>query len=118
MSLTINTKTYTPDSFGSNQVGYNGPAKSGTLKDDIVLRRTAAKPTTTFSGLSRTSAKLTRTLGLTNALTPTGDALIEVSVATPVGYTAADVDALLNDMGSFVSSASFKTHVKTPQVNF
>lgn len=118
MSLSINAKTYTADSFQTNQVGYNGPSKTGSVKDDAVLRRTAVKGTKTFSGMSRTSAKLTRTLSLTNALTPVGEAIIDVQVAIPVGYTAADVDTLLNDMGAFVASASFKTHVKTPQVAF
>lgn len=118
MSLPINSKTYTADSFATNQVGYNGPGKTGSTKDDVVLRRTAPKATAAFSGMSRTSAKLTRTLALTNALTPVGEAIIDIQVAVPVGYTAADVDTLLNDMGAFLASASFKTHVKTPQVAF
>lgn len=118
MSLTINTKTYTSDSFQKDTVGYIGSLKTVTVKDDVKLARTAPKPTAVFSGLGRTSAKMTRTLTLTGALTPTGDAICEISVSVPVGYTAADVDTLLNDMGSFLSSASFKTHVKSQQVSF
>lgn len=118
MSLTINAKTFTADSFGVNAVGYFGPAHTLTLKDDVRLGRVAPKPTTVFSGVGRTSAKLTRTLTLTSALTTTGDAILEISVSMPVGSASADVDAILNDMGSFLSSASFKTHVKGQQISF
>lgn len=118
MSLTFNTKTYTADSFQQNIVGYNGAAKTVSAKDDLQLKRTQPKPTSTYSGVGRTEAKLTRTHTLTGALTPSGDARITVSVDVPVGVASADVDALLNDMGALVSSASFKTHVKSQQINF
>lgn len=118
MSLTINAKTYTADSFGVNAVGYIGSLKTVSVKDDVSLKRTAPKPTAVFSGVGRTSAKLTRTLALTGALTPASDALVDISVSVPVGFTGADVDALLNDMGSFLASASFKTHVKAQQINY
>lgn len=118
MSLTINAKTYTADSFATNQVGYNGPGKSASASDDVVLRRTAPKATATFSGLARTSFKMTRTFALTGALTPSGQAILQIDVAVPVGFAAADVDALLNDCGALLASASFKTHVKVPQINF
>jgi hypothetical protein len=118
MSLTINAKTYTADSFQSNLVGYIGPLKTVSVKDDTRLSRTAPKTTTTFSGVGRTTAKLTRTLTLTGAATLTGDAICEINVSVPVGYTAADVDTLLNDMGSFLASATFKSHVKQQQISF
>jgi hypothetical protein len=118
MSLTVNAGTYTADSFNKDSIGYIGPAKTVSVKDDVKLSRTAPKPTASFSGLGRTSAKITRTLALTAALTPTGDAIGEVLVAVPVGYTAANVDSILNDMGAFVASASFKTHVKSQQVAY
>lgn len=118
MALTINAKTYTADSFQKDQVGYIGTAKTVTVKDDVKLGRTAPKPTSVFSGLGRTQAKLTRTLTLTGALTPTGDAICQIDVAVPVGYTAGDIDTLLNDMGAFLASASFKSHVKSQQVSF
>lgn len=118
MSLPINAKTYNADSFQQNQVGYIGSLKTVSVKDDVVLKRTAPKESDTFSGVGRTSAKLTRTLTLTGAKSPTGDAICEISVSVPVGFTAADVDAILNDMGSFLASASFKTHVKSQQVSY
>jgi hypothetical protein len=118
MSLSINSKTYTADSFQKDTVGYIGTGKTVTVKDDVKMARTAPKPTTTFSGVGRTQAKLTRTLTLTGALTPNWDAIVAIDVSVPAGYTAADVDAMLNDMGAFLASASFKTHVKSQQVAF
>lgn len=118
MSLTINAKTYTADSFGTSAVGYIGSLKTVTVKDDVSLRRTAPKATAVFSGVGRTQAKMTRTLTLTGALTPQGEALVDISVSVPVGFASADVDSLLNDMGAFLASASFKAHVKTQQISF
>jgi hypothetical protein len=119
MSLTVNAGTYNLDSYVSkDQVAYIGPAKTVSVKDDVKLSRTAPKPTVTFSGVGRTSAKLTRTLTLTGSLTPTGDAICQIDVSVPVGYTAANIDTLLNDMGAFLASATFKTHVKSQQINF
>jgi len=118
MSLTVNAKTFNADSFGVNAVGYIGVLKTVTVKDDLSLKRTAPKPTDVFSGVGRTTAKLTRTLTLTGAKTTLSDALCEINVSVPVGYAGADVDALLNDMGSFLASASFKTHVKSQQISF
>lgn len=118
MSLTIDAKTYTADSFQQNKVGYIGAAKSVSVMDDVVLARTQPKPSATFSGVGRTTAKLTRTLTLTGALTPTGSGIVEVNVSVPVGFASADVDVLLNDFGAFVASASFKAHVKAQQIAF
>lgn len=118
MALTINAKTYTADSFQKDAVGYIGTGKTVTVKDDVKLARTAPKPTALFSGLGRTSAKMTRTLTLTGAQTPTGDVILEISVAVPVGAASGDIDTLLNDGGSFLASASFKTHVKSQQVSY
>lgn len=89
-----------------------------SVKDDVALKRTAPKSTDVFSGLGRTEAKLVRTLNLTAAKTTTGDATVSISVAVPVGYSSGDVDTLLNDFGSFLASATFKTHVKSQQINF
>jgi hypothetical protein len=118
MALTINAKTFTADSFQKDSVGYIGTGKTVTVKDDVKLSRTAPKPTSVFSGLGRTQAKMTRTLTLTGALTPTGDMICQIDVAVPVGYTAADIDTMLNDMGSFLASADFKTHVKSQKVSY
>lgn len=118
MALIFNTKTYNADSYQQNRVGYIGAAKTASVKDDLALGRTQPKPSPVFSGVSRTNAKLARTFTLTGALTPVGDAIIEVSVSVPVGYASADVDALLNDMGALVSGADFKTHVKSQKITY
>ena len=118
MTLSINAKTYTGNAYAPTSVGYNGPTKTASVKDDCRLSQTNPKPTDVFSGLGRTQAKLTRTLTLTGALTTTGDAILTIDVAIPVGFSGTDVDTLLNDMGAFLASATFKTHVKTPQVAF
>lgn len=118
MSIVFNTKTYSANTFNANSVDYIGAAKSISTKDDLVLRRTAAKPTPVFSGVGRASAKLTRTLALTGAVTPSHDAIVNIDVSVPVGYTAADVDALLNDFGALVSGADFKTLVKAQKINY
>lgn len=118
MSLTINAKTYTADSFQQNSVGYIGSAKTVSVKDDVQLKRVAPKATSVFSGVGRTQAKLTRTVTLTSALTPSGDAILSIDVSVPVGMTSADIDSMLNDFGAFLASASFKTHVKAQQINY
>jgi len=88
-----------------------------SVKDAVVLARTAPKPTTVFSGVGRTMAKLTRTCSLTAALTPTADAIVQVDSQVPVGAAAADVDALCNDLGSWIASAQFKALLKQQLVN-
>lgn len=118
MPLTVNAKTYTADSFAAGSVSYNGPAKTSSVKDNILLRRTDPKPTATDSGVAHTLCKLTRTNTLTGAKTPTWDMIVKIEVSVPVGSASADIDAALNDLGAFLGSATFKTHVKEPRVNF
>lgn len=118
MSLTVNAKTYNADSHGVNAEGYAGPAHTMTVKDYIRLLRVAPKPTATFSGVGKTSCKLTRTNTLTGALTPTWDGIYEFSSSVPVGTAGADVDSALNDLGALIASASFKLMVKNQQINF
>jgi len=118
MALSINAKAFTADSFSKDSVAYIGAGKTVSVKDDAKLSRVAPKPTVSFSGLGRTQAKLTRTLTLTGALTPTGDTICQIDVSIPVGCAGADIDTLLNDMGAFLASASFKTHVKSQQISF
>jgi len=118
MTMTVNAKTYTGNGYGANAVTYLGPAHTVSLADDIRLGFTLPKPTTSFSGVGRSSAKLTRTLTLTGALTTTGNAILDISVSIPVGAAGADIDSLMNDMGSFLSNATAKTFVKNQQIAF
>lgn len=118
MAIVFNAKTYSADSYAINSVGYVGAGKTASVKDDLLLSRSAPKQTDVFSGLSRTEAKLTRTLTLTGAKTTTGDGKVRVLVDVPVGYASADVDALLNDAGALVSGADFKAHVKAQKISY
>jgi hypothetical protein len=118
MPLTVNAKTYSADSVGPNLVSYAGPAHTASVSDKIALGRTSAKPTSLFSGVVRTDGKLTRTLTLTGALTPTGTAILEIKTSVPVGTPAADIDSMLNDMGAFLASATYKDIVKKSAINF
>lgn len=118
MTITVNASTYTADSYASDAVGYRGPSNTLTVVDVLRLLRVAPKPTAVFSGVGKTSNKLTRTLTLTGALTPTANAILEISVSVPVGASGTDVDAMLNDMGAYLASAAFKTHVKNQQIAY
>lgn len=118
MSLTINAKTYTADRLGLDSVGYIGPLHTMSSLDVMVLGRTPPKPTPTFSGIGRTSGKLSRTLTLTGALTPTGVGSATFNVSIPVGAASADIDAILNDLGAFIASATYKTIVKNQAINY
>jgi hypothetical protein len=118
MSLVFNAKTYNADKFGADAVGYIGAAKTLSVMDDVQLSRVAPKPTVAFSGVSRTQLKGTRTLTLTGALTPTGQAILTVGVSIPVGAASADIDALLNDFGAWLAGADAKTHVKTQKISY
>jgi hypothetical protein len=118
MTLTVNAKAYNADSYGSNSVGYIGPTKTASTKDDLVLRRTAAKPTSTFSGVARAQAKLTRTMTLTGAKTPSWEGIFDIQASIPVGFAAADVDAMCADIGAYVASADFKNLLKTQKISY
>lgn len=118
MSLTINTKPYTPDSSSKDQSVYVGPLRSIAVLDNLVLGRVAPKPVKDFSGVGRSNAKLTRTLNLTGALTLMGDAIIQLGTSVPVGAADADVDALINDFAAYVASDDFKTLVKKQRISF
>ena len=93
MSLTINAKTFNADSYGVNAVGYFGPAHTMTLADDVRLLRVLPKPTVVFSGVGRTSSKLTRTVTLTGALTTSANLIVEINVSAPVGAAGASYPA-------------------------
>jgi hypothetical protein len=118
MSLSINTKTYVGDNFAPDAVGYKGPAHTLSVTDFLLLGRVLPKPTTTFSGVGRTQAKLTRTLTLTGALTPTGQAINTINHSIPVGASGTDIDAMLDDMGAFLASADYKTYVKQQLISY
>lgn len=117
MSLTVNAKTYTADRISPDAVVYNGPAHTMSVLDDIKLSRTAAKPTSSFSGVQRYYLDCTRTHTLTGALTATASGSFKSAFNLPVGIASADVDAYCNDLGAYIASAAFKTLVKAATIN-
>lgn len=118
MSLVFNTKTYPADGFGVNVISYAGPARTVSLKDDLSMKRVLPKPTATFSGVGRTAAKLTRTMTLAGALTPTWDGIIEINVTLPVGTPDASADALVADAAALLATSSFLEMVKKQKISF
>lgn len=118
MALVFNTKTYTANSYEKDVVGYIGAAKTITTKDDLALTRGQPHVSATFSGQSKAEAKLTRTLSLTDAKTPTGDIIVKTQVYAPVGAAGADIDTALNDHGALISGADFKSVVKSQKISF
>jgi len=117
MSLTVNAKAYTVDSSNGSAFSYQGPANTTSVKDRLVQKSVPAKPTATFSGLSRFSVYLYRTHTLTGAKTPTADGSAKVDFSLPVGIANGDVDSYCNDLGAYIASAAFKTAIKAGQAN-
>lgn len=115
MAITFDTKTYNADGYGANSATYIGPAKTGTVKDDLRLARTAAKATATYSGNNRRQAKYVRNYALTGALTTRGDLIGDCSFSVPVGVSDADVDAYCVSLSALIATAAFKTFLKTGQ---
>lgn len=118
MALTVNAKAYAMDTFVSpNAVQYFGPANTASVKDVIILRRVAAKPTSTFSGINRVSVKLVRSHTLTGALTTSADSISEFSCGFPYGAPTADADAISNDLGAWIATTAFKNLLKNMLIN-
>jgi len=118
MSITIDSVAYSLDAQTSpTSVRYASPANTVSAKDLVQLARTAPKPSAAFSGVARASAKFTRTVDLTGAITPKGDIICEVSFSVPVGAADADVVELCDDVGEFVASASCEALAKAGKIN-
>jgi hypothetical protein len=101
MTITVNTKDYVRDSSpNANTEVYRGPNATASVKDALLLSRTAAKPTDTFPGMAKSRGKFTRTVEY--ATGKYADAIIEFTSSFPVGTAEADVDALRDDMGDFL----------------
>jgi hypothetical protein len=108
MSITLNTLTYSQDSFANpNKVIYTGPVNTFSIKDLLILGRVAPKPTSTFRGIARSQVKRTQTVVLDDG--SYADAIITVDFSFPVGMTQAVADNLRNDVGDFVISSDAGT---------
>jgi len=118
MSLTINAKSVTADSFATNAVGYVAPAHTLSWKDDLRLARTLPKPTSLFSGVARGQSKWSRSFTLTGAATTVHDGILDLSTSFPVGAASADIDSLINDFAAWMAHASFKTFIKNQTISY
>jgi hypothetical protein len=114
MPIVVDSQSYVRDvATSANSVPYIGPANTVSTVDQLAMSRIAPKPTSTFSGVSRCEGKLTRTCVLTNAKTPTWEAIGKSNITFPVGMSGADQDEFLDDFALFVASAEFKALAKT-----
>lgn len=114
MSLSaINTKTYAFDSNTADNAKYAGPANDFDTKDILELKRTAAKPTATFPGVARSSAKFSRTVVIGGV---SYTAIAEANFSIPVGMVGADIDSLRDDLGDFLISANGDNLVEKHQI--
>lgn len=103
MTITVNTKAFTFDTNVTADVGrHTGPSHTFAVKDYLDLKRTAPKPTATFAGVARASAKFVRTVTLGDG--SKADAICECNVSIPVGMAEADVDSIRDDMGDLLIS--------------
>lgn len=118
MSIPINTKTYTANKFNGTTVGYFGPGQSALAQDKVSMSCTESFGNSAYSGDVRATVRFIRTLTLTGAKSPTGEAYVDIPVKIPKGAASADIDALLNDAGAFLSSADGKTFVKSQKTNW
>jgi hypothetical protein len=105
MTITVNTKAYNADgSVNANTVLYTGPNATYSLKDALLLARTAPKPTADFPGMAKARAKFTRTVEYSTG--NFADAIVEVNVSVPVGMSEAAIDSIRDDMGDFLISSN------------
>lgn len=117
MSLTVNTKAYALDSTQTpDKNRYTGPNHTFAVKDYLDVARVPAKPTDTFAGVARSSAKFTRTVTLGDGSTAT--ALAEASFSIPVGMAEADVDSLRDDLGDALLDIAIDNLVFKHDINF
>lgn len=116
MSLTISTKTYTFDTNKTPDSSlYVGPAQTAAVKDYVVIRRTAPKPTKDFGGVVRSSEKTVKSVVINGI---TRDLIAETQFSWPVGADQASVTALRVDHSSLVASAATQTLVDNAKISY
>jgi hypothetical protein len=104
MAITISAKTYnfdtnvTPDS-----AKYTGPAHTATVKDMVLLKRVAPKPTKGFNGVVRAMEKTTKSVVIDGIAR---DLIANTEISYAVGTPQADITALRVDHASLVGNAT------------
>lgn len=116
MTVTVNTKGYSFDTNPTPDSGrHTGPANTFQVKDYLDLKRVAPKPTSTFAGVGRASAKFVKTVTLGDG--SKADIIGEASFSVPVGAADVDVDSVRDDLGDFLISSGGGDLVKKHDIN-
>lgn len=110
--MLLNTRTYTVDRTNPDSVKYVGPANTLSVSDTLEMKRVYPKPTATFAGVARPTAKRVKTVTLNGDAATVADYIISVSGSMPVGMAEADIDAGLADMAAFFGSNEAKALFK------
>jgi len=118
--LTFDSVNYTADRYGPDSIGYFGPDHNASILDDLQLSRVAPKPTSVFSGVSRTSAKWSRTVNLLDdfAVTPTAVLIMQVNSSIPVGMDSAELALYIARFKAYVALSSFNTLVADSKITY
>lgn len=117
MSVTLNTLAYVQDSFQTpNRVAYAGPSQTFEKKDNLILARTAPKPSGTYRGMARAQVKRVKTVTLDDS--SKADIIMTVDIAIPVGAAAADIDAVRDDVGDFLIGSEAGTLIKNHDLTY
>lgn len=105
MSITLNTRAYSQDSFrAADKVRYTGPDNTFAVKDILDLGRGDPKPNGSYRGNARVEVKRTKTVVVDTVSGATADAILTVSASLPVGMSETDVDDLRDMVGDFLVS--------------
>lgn len=96
MTITLNTKPYSPfrTQADSNQLA--GPANTVSEKDLVTFRRVFPKVTKDSAGVGRPGIKVVKTLTLADGVTKK-DMIIDISGSVPSGAVSEDVLRVLDD---------------------
>nr|URG15282.1 MAG: coat protein [Leviviridae sp.] len=116
MSLTISTKTYVVDRVQPDTVRYAGPANTPTVKDFVILGRTAAKGGSGIQ-VARFWHKTQKTVVVNATTGEMQQSSGNLELVLPIGMASADVDTLLADIASFLTSTAGKDAIKKAAIN-
>ena len=114
MPLTISTKTYNFDTNPSpDSARYTGPGMTASVKDFVLLKRVAPKPTKDFAGVARSVEKTVKSVVLNGI---TRDCVAETTFSYPVGTDAGVITALRVDHANLVNHAATQTLVDNAKI--
>lgn len=104
MPLTINTRAFSFDGIGNNQVTYRDPSATASSPSTCRLTRIDPIPQGSFPGVTKTDARLSRRCIVGEANWP---AVVFAGSSIPANATPEFRALLLADFRSLVASAEF-----------